>query len=382
MSIITTGIASRFKGDKMIWLIVALLSLLSLIMIYSSTRTLAYRKHGGDTEFYLIKQVFILGGGLVFMFLCHLVNYTRLSRLIPVMLGVSVLMLLYTIVSGASVNQASRWIGLPGINLTFQTSDLAKLALILYVAKSLGDGADFWRIFIPIIVVCGLIVPANLSTGGLLFATCVFMMFIGSNDLSNLWTMLLLGLAAFAMMILLADVFPTIRVNTWISRIQNFISGENNSVSLQVEQAKIAIAKGGLIGVGPGNGTQSNFLPNAFSDYIYCIIIEEFGLIGGFAVIAMYLGLLIRCVRLVTRSPKAFGGLLALGLCISLVLQAFANMAVSVNLIPVTGVTLPLISLGGTSLLFTCISIGLMLSVSRYMDDSALANNPRNMMNN
>ncbi len=380
-STITTSISSRLKGDRYIWTIVALLSLVSMLMIYSATETLAYRQQKGDTEYYLIKQIGILGVSLAVMYVCHRIPYMRYARLAMPGLLISVLLLLVTLFSGLNLNSARRWLEVPLINLSFQTSDLAKLGLIIYLAWALsqqqekkGSGsvtdASFWRIFGPVLLVCGLIAPANLSTAGILFITCFLLMVIGQIELRYLGYVALAALGFFSIMILLGEVFPgMIRLETWISRVKNFVSLADPDVRYQVEQAKIAISKGGLFGVGPGNGTQSSFVPHAYSDYIYCIIIEEFGLFGGFFVLFLYFGLLMRSVRLVTLSNRAFGSLLAIGLSLMLVIQALANMAVSVHIIPVTGLTLPLISLGGTSLVFTCMSLGIILSVSQFIEN-------------
>jgi cell division protein FtsW len=380
-STIITSISSRLKGDRYIWTIVALLSLVSMLMIYSATETLAYRQQKGDTEYYLIKQIGILGVSLAVMYVCHRVPYMRYARMAVPGMVISVLLLLVTLFSGLNLNSARRWLEVPLINLSFQTSDLAKLGLIIYLAKVLsqqqekpGSGsvtdASFWRIFGPVLLTCGLIAPANLSTAIILFATCFLLMVIGQIEMRYLGYVAMATIGFFAVLILVGEVFPSIiRLETWISRVKNFVSLSDPDVRYQVEQAKIAISKGGLFGVGPGNGTQSSFVPHAYSDYIYCIIIEEFGLFGGFAVLFLYFGLLMRSVRLVTLSNRAFGSLLAIGLSLMLVIQALANMAVSVHIIPVTGLTLPLISLGGTSLVFTCMSLGIILSVSQFIEN-------------
>jgi len=283
-------------------------------------------------------------------------------------------LLAFTLFNGVQIREARRWVELPIIGLSFQPSDIAKLALMLYVARTMSlmhQGAikSIWIVFLPILVVCGLIAPSDLSTALIIFLTSLIVMFIGSVNKSNMWYLFLLGVGIFSALILMADAFPDlIRLDTWTSRIEQFISGENTSNPTQIEQAKIAIAKGGFFGVGPGNGAQADNIAHAYSDFIFVIIIEEYGLFGALIVMGLYLGLLMRCVRMVTRNPKRFGSLLALGLCIMLVLQAFAHMAVNVNLLPVTGLTLPLISLGGTSLILTCVSLGIILSVSRYLE--------------
>ncbi len=381
LSIIISSISSRLKGDRYIWTIVALLSMASMLMVYSATDTLAYRQQKGDTEHYLIKQAFILGIGFAIMYVVHRVNYMRFAKLAMPGLAVSAVLLLITLFSGSNINSARRWLELPLINLSFQTSDLAKLALILYLAWTLSQGHDkkagagtgsssFWWVFGPVLLICLLIAPANLSTAAVLFATCFLLMAIGQIELRNLGYVLLVAVGLFSLLVLLGEAFPgMVRLETWINRVKNFLSLSDPNVRFQVEQAKIAISKGGLIGMGPGNGTQSSFVPHAYSDYIYCIIIEEFGLIGAFFVLFLYFALLMRSVRLVTLSNRSFGSLLAIGLSLMLVIQALANMAVSVHIIPVTGLTLPLISMGGTSLIFTFMAIGMILSVSRQIEN-------------
>jgi len=224
----------------------------------------------------------------------------------------------------------------------------------------------FLPILAPVLVICGLIAPADLSTAILLFITSLLLMFIGRVNFKYIGLLILLGIVMFAILIILAEFSPLVRLDTWVLRTRDFVT--NSEGGYQIQQAKIAISEGSWFGVGPGNSAQRNYLPHAYSDFIYAIIVEEYGLFGGFVIIALYVGILLRCVRLVTLSPKAFGAMLALGLTLSLVMQALANMAVSVHLVPVTGLTLPLMSMGGTSLLFTSIAVGMILSVSKYIE--------------
>lgn len=368
-------IYASLGGDRAIWLIVALLSILSLMSVYSATGTLAYRKQGGDTEFYLIKHFMLLSGGLGLMYICYLIHYKRYSKWAPVALMIAVPLLFYTLFFGSSINQAARWITVPIVNISFQSSDFAKLALIMYIARAIATKQDYIKdlksaflpIIVPVLVICGLIAPADLSTAMLLFLTCILLMFIGRVNIKYIGLLILLGIVLFSFLIILAEFAPSIvRLDTWTERTKDFVT--NSEGSFQIKQAKIAIAEGGWFGQGPGNSIQRNYLPHAYSDFIYAIIVEEYGLFGGFVVISLYIALLMRCVRLVTLSPKAFGAMLALGLCLSLVIQALMNMAVSVHLVPVTGLTLPLLSMGGTSILFTCIAIGMVLSVSKYIE--------------
>jgi cell division protein FtsW len=392
------GLKNRPHGDKTIWGLVLLLGLVSLLVVYSATGSLAYKMYRGNTEVYLFKQfAFIIIGFLVIYF-AHRVNYTIYSKIAKVIFLLSIPLLFYTLFFGVTLNEGSRWIKLPIINLTMQTSDLAKLGLFMYLARLLSrrqkNIKDFKRGFIPVIlpvaITCMLIAPANLSTALLLGASCMLLLFIGRVSGKHL--LMVMGVAAVPVIALImaavishktADVDEevvvkkeqssrlTARVSTWVSRVENFIysdkdAGDDNMY--QVNQAKIAIAKGGILGKGPGNSEQRNFLPQAYNDFIYAIIIEEYGLIGGALIIFIYLVFLYRSIRLFKRCPYAFGAFLALGLSFTLVIQAMANMAVNVNLFPVTGVTLPLVSMGGSSFLFTCLSIGIILSVARNVE--------------
>lgn len=377
MSIIKK-ISANLQGDRTIWVVVLLLSLVSLLAVYSSTGTLAYRYQAGNTEYYLFKHFTILVFGLVLMYMAHLVRYTYYSRISQVLLIVAVPLLVATLFSG-QVNEASRWLTLPVINISFQTSDLAKLALIMYLARLLAKKQEhikdlkgaFVPIVIPVVVTCGLILPANFSTAAVLFATCLVLMFIGRLNLKYIFYMIGIGLAGLLLLFMIAKVYPDVlpRSETWLSRIESF-SGSDTKENYQVEQAKIAIATGGLFGKMPGNSIQRNVLPHPYSDFIFAIIIEEYGLIGGFFLVLLYLILLYRGVKISTRAHGSFGAFLAVGLSFSLVFQALINMAVAVNLLPVTGQPLPLVSMGGTSLWFTSFAVGIILSVSRETEEN------------
>lgn len=367
---------NKTRGDIVIWMVVFILSIFSLLAVYSSTGTLAYKYHAGNTEYYLAKHFMLMLFGLVMMYLCHLIDYRYYSRIAQILLYLSVPLLILTYFLGLEINQAKRWLVLPGINLTFQTSDLAKLALIMFTARLLSKKQviikDFKKSFLPImgavIGICGLIAPADLSTSFILFASCTTLMFIGRVNLKYLSLLMLSGVILMSIYIGIASLSGSEnRIKTWQSRIENFM--DKDKASYQSQQANIAIASGGIFGRGPGNSIQRNFLPNPFSDFIYAIIIEEYGLIGGIMIIFLYLVLLYRTIRIVVKSPRAFGALLAMGLSISLVLQAMINMGVATHLFPVTGLTLPLVSMGGTSLWFTSISLGIILSVSRHIED-------------
>lgn len=365
------------KGDKVIWTVVLLLSLLSVLVVYSSVVALAYRYKGGDTASYLIKHIFIVGSGIFLMYLIHKVKYSYFSRISQIAIFVAAPLLLYTLLKGVSAGEASRWLAIPGTSLTFQTSDFAKLALITYVARMLSIKQDvikdfkqaFLPIVIPIAIICVLIFPANFSTAALLFLTCLILMFIGRMNAKHMLILIGAGIVFAGLLVLLIYNFPDVikRGATWKARIENFIDGDSES-NFQAEQAKIAIAKGRVFGVGPGNSLQRNFLPQAASDFIYAIVIEEWGLITAVIIVFLYVVLLFRGVRIAIKTERTFGSLLAIGLSISLVFQAMINMAVAVNLFPVTGQPLPLVSMGGTSIWFTSIAIGIILSVSRETD--------------
>lgn len=375
MSTIATRLYAELRGDRAIWGIVAILAIFSLLAVYSSTGTLAYKERGGNTEAFLLKHGLILVGGLVLTYVCHLLHYMKYSRSAPVLLLLSIPLLVYTIAFGADINDARRWIQVPLVGITFQTSDFAKLALIIYIARAISTKQDYIKdfksaflpIIVPIIIICGLIAPADLSSALVLFVTCLLMMFVGRVAIQYILLLLMLGVMTFSFLVLLGNFFPeVIRVDTWVSRVRDFVL--NPEGGYQIQQAKIAIANGEWLGLGPGNSIQRNFLPSPYSDFIYSIICEEYGIIGGGIIISLYLLLLFRVTSLVTKSPKAFGAMLAMGLAVSLTIQAFANIAVSVHLVPVTGLTLPMVSMGGTSVLFTCISFGIILSISKYIE--------------
>ena len=374
----------HLKGDKTIWLIVGILTVISLLVVYSSTGTLAYKARGGNTEYYLIKHGSLAVVGLVLMYFVHHLPFRYFSRMAQIGLWVSVPLLVYTLVKGTNLNEASRWITIPIINQTFQSSDLAKLALIIYVARMLARKQEeiksFKEAFVPIIlpvgIICGLIAPANLSTAMILFMTCLIVMFIGRISMKYIGLLVITGMVSIGSFVFVSYQLDLFRAKTWVSRVDNFLNSDASEEAYQAQQAKIAIATGGFIGKGPGKSTQRNFLPHPYSDFIYAIIIEEYGLLGGAFVLLLYLGLLYRVIRIVIKTPQAFGALLAIGLALSLVIQALVNMAVAVNLFPVTGQTLPLLSMGGTSILFTSIAIGIILSVSRESEQDESALNP------
>ncbi|MBK7635949.1 MAG: FtsW/RodA/SpoVE family cell cycle protein [Saprospiraceae bacterium] len=367
----------NLKGDRSVWLIVLLLSLFSLLIVYSTSGSQVYKfntNHG--TEYYLIRQLLFIGIGLLVTYTLYRLHYMVYAKLAPILMIIAVPLLVYTALFGPEINDASRWIKIPILELSFQTSDFAKVALIMFVARSLAIRQDYIKdfkgafvpIIAPVILFCALIAPSNLSTAALLFVTCFLMMFIGRISLKYVFLLVLLGAVVFAGLFIIGQYFPEhFRVETWLSRIHDFLYSDG---SFQVQQSKIAIAEGGMFGLGPGNSIQRNLLPYAYADFIYAIICEEYGFIGGVLILLMYLWLLIRTVSLVTRCPKTFGAMLAIGLTLNIVITAFANIAVSVKLVPATGLTLPMISMGGTSFLFTCASFGIILSISRYVEQA------------
>jgi cell division protein FtsW len=368
------------KGDKVIWLVVILLALLSILSVYSASGSLAYKHQQGNTFYYLFKHGIMLVIGIGLILFAEKMDYKYYSRISQIALFIAVPLLLLTLVMGVNIGNASRWLVIPGINQTFQTSDFAKLALIMYLARLLYKKQDnikdfkaaFIPIMVPVLLVCGLILPANFSTAAILFTTSLIIMFIGRVNIKYILSLIGIGVGMLMLLLLIAKAKPDLlpRLDTWVSRIESFSEGGADG-NYQADQAKIAIATGGTFGKiikGQGNSTQRNFLPQSSSDFIYAIIIEEYGLIGGLGVIILYLILFYRGVKIAQKAEKSFGTFLAIGLSFSLVFQAMINMAVAVNLFPVTGQPLPLVSMGGTSIWFTCFAIGIILSVSRNME--------------
>jgi cell division protein FtsW len=387
------NLVQRTRGDRVIWSIVILLTLISLLVVYSSTGSLAYR-YSKSNESFLFKQIAFSVLGVILIYFFHRVNYTFYMRFSKIVFLISIPLLIYTYFFGTTLNEGSRWIKLPIINMTFQTSDFAKLALFMFLSRQLSVKRnvikDFKKGFLPVIapvaIICMLIMPANLSTAILVGATSLMLMFIGRISTKHILLTIAMAMLPLIMLMSVAVMYydktehkakelPAVlsigRVQTWVSRIQMFVYSKketDNDKLYQVNQAKIAIANGGLLGRGPGNSQARNFLPHSYSDFIYAIILEEYGLLGGAFMIFIYLVFLYRCIRVYQRCPGAFGAFLALALSFMLVVQAIANMGVNVNLFPNTGVTLPLVSMGGSSFLFTCISIGIILSVARNVE--------------
>ena len=361
---------NNLKGDPVIWVIVFALSILSILVVYSATGTLAYNRMGGDTEHYLIKHTALVLLSFFAMWMAHKIDYRYYSRLSRFALWLSVPLLIFTWRYGVNINEASRWVTIPFINQAFQPSDLAKFALIVSLASMLAKRQnnirDIQNSLLPMLfwigLICGLIAMTDLSSAAMIFATCMLIMFIGRVPLKYLGMLVLIGGLVGATALAIGQ-----RGETFYSRIESYVGSfsDDSKIPFQAEQSYIAIANGGFLRFAPGKSQQKNFLPHPYSDFIYAIIIEEYGMLGGVVVLFLYLALLYRGMRLVTFSEKTYGGLLAAGLSFALVIQALINMAVAVGLVPVTGLTLPLVSMGGTSQLFVGIAIGIILSVSR-----------------
>jgi cell division protein FtsW len=368
----------KLEGDKTIWVVVFFLMLTSILVVYSATGALAYKNADGNTWYYLFKHIVFLVLGFFAMYVVHKVPYRYYSRIGQLVFYLSILMLIYTLVAGVNLNNASRWMNIGGYSL--QPSDIAKLALMMHLSRqlvkcknNLHDWKEVaWKLLTPITIICALIFPANFSTAALVLLTSVCLLLLGGVYLKHLVFYLISIAVLGAFVITLAVNIPAVqqafpRVQTWVNRIENFSAdkSENSDSVYQVTQAKIAVVNGGIKGRGPGKSIQRNTLPHPYSDYIYAIIIEEYGLIGGVSILILYMVFIFRGRRIFNHAKDDYGAYLAIGLSLSLVLQALVNMAVAVDLFPVTGQTLPLVSMGGTSIILTCIAIGLILSVSR-----------------
>ncbi|HUM53366.1 MAG TPA: FtsW/RodA/SpoVE family cell cycle protein [Chitinophagales bacterium] len=373
-------IINNIKGDKYVWYIVTALSAISLLLVYSSTRSLAYKNMHGNTEYYLLRHGFMLAVGLFITYVVHQIDHRYFSRIAQMMLILSVPLLLYTKFFGVRINDASRWVRIPVVGLTFQSSDFAKLALIMYTSRMLSKKQGVIKdikevtvhIMAPILLICGLIMFDNFSSAGILFATCIVVLFIGRVSTKFILAIMGSGLVMVSLIIAFSWFFIKDhgRADVWLGRVTSWQNPDINSDDFyQQKQAYIAIAKGGLFRIAPGKSTQCNFLPDAFSDFIYATLIEEYGLFGGAFVLFLYLFFMWRLIVLVKNSPRAFGALMAVGLGTSMVLQAVIHMGVNVHLLPNTGITLPLISWGGTSIWFNAFAIGIILSVSRSVEE-------------
>ncbi|WP_339715902.1 FtsW/RodA/SpoVE family cell cycle protein [Cyclobacterium amurskyense] len=382
MTKVKIWLEDNLKGDLIIWGIVLLLSLISILAVYSATGSLAYRKMGGNTEIYLFKHSALILASLVVMWAVHNIPYKYFSKLSLFALWVSVPLLMITYLFGSTINEANRWLTVPIINQAFQPSDLAKLALISAVAGMLAKRqrkiTDIKGTFIPIIIwigiICLLIAMANMSTAVMLLATCLLLMFIGRVPLKYLLVVGMVGALVLSTAILMGQ-----RGGVFFARIEKFFDDDPAAISFQAKHSYIAIATGGITGKGPGNSEQRNILPHPYSDFIFAIIVEEYGMIGGGFVLFLYLALLYRGMRVVAISTRPFGGLLSAGLSFSLVIQAMINMGVAVGMVPITGLPLPMVSMGGTSLIFTGISLGIILSISRGDHEDAFVNEQKSI---
>jgi len=373
------------KGDKVIWAFVALLALFSFMPVFSASSNLAYMRHGsGNALTYLLKhgaQVFV---GFFILYKIHKVPYHYFRTISRLLLPVVWLLLIYTLLKGTVIDgaNASRWIQIPFIGITFQTSTLASIVLYVFVARYLSKTREtpmtfqssLWELWLPVFITIILILPANLSTAALIFSMVMMLAFIGKYPLKYIGIIVGAGILGLVFFILVAKAFPGAfpnRVDTWISRIDNFTSNKSDEDDYQIEKAKIAIATGGIYGLGPGKSVQKNFLPQSSSDFIYAIIVEEYGLFGGLLVLSLYLLLLFRFVVAAHKATTLFGKLVVIGLGFPIIFQAMTNMAVAVELLPVTGQTLPLISSGGSSIWMTCIALGIILSVTKKEEEIA-----------
>ncbi len=370
-------IFKNIKGDKAIWAVVALLALFSFLPIYSASTNLVYVVGSGTTFGYLLKHAFLLLLGIGIIYAVHQIPYNYFKGLSIIAMPITILLLIYTLAQGTTIGgaNASRWIQVPFVGISFQTSTLASIVLLIHVARyltkiknvSVSFQETILPLWVPVFVFLVLILPANFSTTAILFFMVLVLCFIGGYPWKYLMGIVGAGLILLTIFMLTAKAFPGVfpnRVDTWISRVENFADGKDTQEDYQIERAKIAIATGGVVGVGAGKSVMKNFLPQSSSDFIFAIIVEEYGLIGGFAIICIYLLLLFRILIVVLKANTTFGRLLVIAAGMPIVFQAFINMAVAVELFPVTGQTLPLISSGGTSIWMSCLAIGIILSVS------------------
>lgn len=389
------SILRHIKGDRTIWAIVAILAVFSFMPVYSASTNLVYVVGQGSTMGYLIKHMVLLIMGFAIIYFVHRIPYRYFSGGSVIMLPIVFVLLIYTLSQGTTIGgaNASRWIRIPFIGIGFQTSTLAGLVLMIYVARYLAKNKEktilfkesLWQLWLPVALILVLILPANFSTTAIIFFMIILLAFIGGYPIKYIGYILGAGLVALTLFILVAKAFPDAmpnRVQTWQSRIENF-SKADGAENYQVEKAKTAIATGGVIGKGPGKSVQKNFLPQSSSDFIYAIIVEEYGLLGALLIVFVYFLLLFRIFITVRKSSTIFGSLLVIGVGLPIIFQACINMAVASNILPVTGQTLPLISSGGTSIWMTCIALGMILSVSaskNETEESILDDNPLDIL--
>ncbi|MDC0107810.1 FtsW/RodA/SpoVE family cell cycle protein [Flavobacteriaceae bacterium] len=368
------------------WAVVALLALISFLPVYSASGNLENVVQNGTAIGHLAKHAFLLGMGFVIMFGIHKIPTHFFKGLSLIGMPIVLLLLVYTLAQGSTIGgaNASRWIKIPFTSIGFQTSTLAMVVLMVYIARYLSKIKDqsirftesILPLWLPVFSVVALVFPANFSTAAILFSMVMMLCFIGGYPIKYLLGIAATGLVMGALFVMTAKAFPGLfpnRVDTWMSRIENFSSDEITEADYQVERAKIAIATGGVFGLGAGKSVMKNFLPQSSSDFIFAIIIEEYGMVGGFIILGLYLFLLIRIIVIANGAPTFFAKLIALGLGLPIVFQAFINMGVAVSLLPVTGQTLPLISSGGTSIWMTCLALGILLSASNKSAQTAPA---------
>lgn len=376
------AIFKNIKGDRALWAVVALLALFSFLPVYSASSNLAYLYGDGNTLKFLIKHASHLFLGFAIIYGVHRMPYHYFRGLSIIMIPIVLIFLAYTLAQGNTIGgaNASRWMRIPFVGIKFQTSTLASVVLMIYVARYLSRIKDkvvtfketIVPLWMPVFLIVGLILPANFSTAAIIFSMTLMLCFLGGYPWKYLLGIIGVGLLSLTMFILAAKAFPNAfpnRVDTWVKRIENFSSGEKSEANYQIERAKIAIASGGIVGVGAGKSVMKNLLPQSSSDFIYAIIVEEYGLIGALSLLFLYLLLLFRIVIVAHKADTIFGKLLAIGVGLPIVFQALINMAVAVELFPVTGQTLPLISSGGTSIWMTCLAIGIVLSVSKKREE-------------
>jgi len=371
------NIFQYIQGDRTIWGVVAFLALFSFLPVYSASSNLAYLYGDGSTLPFLLKHFAHLLLGFAILYGVHKIPYHYFRGLSIIALPIIILLLLITLAEGTTIEgaNASRWIRVPFVGVTFQTSTLASVVLMTYVARYLSRIKDktitfketLLPLWLPVFIVLALILPANFSTTAIIFSMIILLVFIGGYPLRYLGIIIGASLLCLTLFVLSAKAFPSVfpnRVDTWMSRVESFSDDEDTEADYQIEKAKIAIASGGITGLGPGKSVQKNFLPQSSSDFIYAIIVEEFGMVGALILMFLYLLLLFRLVIVAHKSTSTFGKLLVIGVGLPIVFQAMINMAVAVELFPVTGQTLPLISSGGTSVWMTCLALGMVLSVS------------------
>ena len=371
------NIFEKIQGDKTLWAVLILLAGFSFLPVYSAASNLAYVSGSGNTFDYLFKHFIHLSLGFTFMYLMQKIPYHYFRGLSILMIPVVIVLLLYTIFQPSvtdSLTNTNRWIKIPFVGFTFQPSTLAGVILMIYVSRYLAKIKDIdvrfsqtiLPLWIPTLFILLLILPANFSTTAIIFSMVILLCFVGGYPIKHLLAIVLSGILVLSIFILTIKAYPEIfpnRVDTWKSRIENFVNKENTTENYQIEKAKIAIATGGVRGLGPGKSVQKNFLPQSSSDFIFAIIIEEYGLIGGLFLLTVYALFLLRIIIISNKAESVFGSLLVIALGVPIVFQALVNIGVSVELFPITGQPLPLISSGGTSIWMTCIAIGIIQSV-------------------